>query len=81
MVNNLNLKELAEDVVLHNDEDSVANIKGRITFVQNLVAPSGVSLSENLQASTVDGCLIQEWLDNAVYLDQPMTVSGLSSYS
>lgn len=75
LVNNLDLRELVQDVVLVNDDQPVI-INGSITIANDLAAPAGVSLSENLDALELDGCLIKEWLDNAIYLNKPMEILG-----
>lgn len=75
-VNNLDLNVEARDVVIYNDDIPVT-IQGRITFAKSLTTGSGVLLSGNLDTAELDGCLVKEWVDNAIYLDQPMKILGI----
>lgn len=80
LVNNISLSEQAMDVVLHNDDKPVT-VNGKVTFSNRLTTRAGVSLSGNLDAAELDGCLIKEWLDNAIYLNQDTQIYGLKKFS
>ncbi|XP_034243094.1 uncharacterized protein LOC117646301 [Thrips palmi] len=80
LVNNLLLREMVQDVVLINDDKPVV-INGSITIANDLSAPAGVSLTENLIALELDGCLIKEWVDNAIYLNKPTDILGFKTFA
>lgn len=80
LVNGIPLRESVQDVVLVNDDQPVI-INGSITIANDLTAPAGVILSENLDALELDGCLIKEWVDNAIYLNKPTDILGVKTFA
>lgn len=72
-LNGQDFDKFLEDVVLM---ESDVEISQHITFVENLTVLENVVIDYNLDAPTILTYNLQDWVDNAVYLDRNMTVTG-----
>lgn len=64
-INGVNLYEFAENVVLISSDDY---IEGLVTFTQDVFVTDTVILETDLDVTTVSGCDLQKWNQNAIHL-------------
>ena len=72
-MNNKNWNEFSDNVALLNETN---DIKETVTFTKELNILNVLAVSGDLDAPTVNGYNLSHWVENVMYLDSPLHVSG-----
>ncbi|XP_039279714.1 uncharacterized protein LOC111044098 isoform X2 [Nilaparvata lugens] len=65
--NDVDVEEYMKNVVFTTE---VVDVKSNVTFTGKVIVSKDLRVYENLEASTLYGCDVEEWKNNAIYVNQ-----------